>query len=115
MNDFGKIRIGGLIKGESKIAYAIDLPKLLEEETGSFLQELANHFLSFLEKESKKPCDILRFGGLDCKKQGNSLTLSVAFCPFEERKYLPKAILLLNDEGKIIDIEKGKRSRRKTS
>ncbi len=104
-------RIGGVLKGTSKIAYAFDLPNVANEETAAYLQTVTHLFLDFLNKESEKPCDFVRFGGLDFKKAEDRITLSVAFCPFEEREYRAKAEIFLDEQENILRILKEKRSR----
>ena len=104
-------RISGLLKGKSQVAYAFDLPKLENEETKAYLESLANHFLLFLKKESEKPCDTLRFGGIRFEENGRDLRLFAAVGPFEERDYFPEATISLDENGNILRIQKEKRSR----
>ena len=104
-------RISGVLKGKSQIAYAFDLPKIENEETTAFLEALADRFLFFLNKESEKPCDILRFGGIRFEEEEGKLRLFAAFGPFEARSYFPKATLTLDQEGNVLRIKKEKRSR----
>ena len=104
-------RISGVIRGTSNVAYAFDLPKTENEETASYLQFLADRFLSFLQKESEKPCDVVRFGGIRFEEEDNRLTLFAAVCPFEKREYFPKATLFLDENENIVKVQKEKRSR----
>lgn len=99
-----------MIKGAGSIAYAFELPQTENEETNSYLQELSEGFLSFLNKESEKPCDFLRFGGLRIEREEKRLTLFRAFCPFTERYYEKKAVLELDGEERICRIQMKKRS-----
>ena len=84
-------RISGVIRGTSNVAYAFDLPNMENVETNAYLNSLADRFLSFLQKESEKPCDAVRFGGIRFEEEGNRLTLFAAVCPFEKREYFPKS------------------------
>ena len=103
----------GVIKGESNIAYAFDPPPVFHsEEVQNYLEELSEHYLSFLEKESRSPCPFVRFAGIRFEAVENSLVLFVAFCPFEERAYRKAATFLLNEDGTILKIKREKRSRR---
>ena len=104
-------RISGVIKGKSNVAYAFYLPKPENEETTAFLESLANRFLFFLKKESEKPCDTLRFGGIRFEENGSDLKLFAAVGPFEQRDYFPEATLTLDENGNILRIKKEKRSR----
>lgn len=104
-------RISGVIRGKSNVAYAFDLPIMENEETAAYLDLLCDRFLFFLKKESEKPCDILRFGGIRFEERDGGLTLFAAFCPFEERTYFPKATLIPDENGKILRIVKEKRTR----
>ena len=104
-------RISGVIKGKSNVAYAFYLPKLENEETVAYLESLADRFLFFLKKESEKPCDTLRFGGIRFEKNGGELKLFAAVGPFEKRDYFPKATLTLDENESILRIQKEKRSR----
>ncbi len=110
-----KTRTSGVIRGESNIAYAFDFPaSSLSEETETYLGELSELFLSFLQKQSASPCDFVRFAGLRLEKEENTLALFTAFCPFEERAYRKVATLRLDDEGNILRIQREKRPRRKS-
>ena len=100
----------GVIKGAGSIAYAIELPQTENEETNAYLQELSEGFLTFLKKESEKPCNHLRFGGLRIDREEMQLTLFRAFCPFTERDYEKKAVLELDGEKGICRIKMKKRS-----
>lgn len=103
----------GVIKGESNIAYAFDPPPVsLSEEAQNYLEGLSQHFLSFLEEESRSPCPFVRFAGIRFEAVENSLALFVAFCPFEERAYRKAAVFLLDEDGTILKIKREKRSRR---
>ena len=108
-------RNSGILRKTSNVAYAFDLPKLSNPETEEYLQKLCGAYLTFLEKESEKPCDHLRFGGLRPEKEGKKLVLFAAFCPFEMREYRTVATIFLDDNEKILRIQKEKRSRRKRS
>lgn len=105
-------RISGVIKGACSIAYSLQIPSLRDEESEDYLRSLTDRFLKFLEKESAKPCDFIRFGGLRFERAGNTLTLLSAFCPFSERSFKVKAKLILDGEEKLCDIKTEKRSRR---
>ena len=85
--------------------------KTNNEETASYLESLANRFLAFLQKESEKPCDVVRFGGIRFEAEENRLTLFAAVCPFEKREYFPKATLTLDENENIVKVQKEKRSR----
>ena len=101
-----------MVKGESSIAYSLEIPLLTEEESTQYLRTLADHFLTFLKKESEKACDFVRFGGIRFERTENNLTLLAAFCPFEQRNWQPKATLILDEAQRISDLKTEKRSRR---
>lgn len=108
----GEKKISGVVKGSGSIAYSFEIPCLRDEESQAYLEGLAENYLIFLEKESKKPCDFVRFGGLRFDHEGNALLLSAAFCPFSQRDFKVKARLFLDEEEKLYDIRTEKRSRR---
>ena len=95
----------------SHLPPATNLPKTENTETEAYLQSLADRFLSFLQKESEKPCDVVRFGGIRFEANGNRITLFAAVCPFEKREYFPKATLILDENENIVKVQKEKRSR----
>lgn len=107
---YEKHRISGVIHAESNIAYLLQLPSTSDGESNAYLQDLEHRFLSFLKKQSKKPCDHVRFGGLRLEKG----ILYAAFCPFQERDYRPVARLVFDETGSLTDVIKEKRSRRKS-
>ena len=109
-------RISGVIKGESSIAYAFEMPILPQDpETEEYLKTLSENYLSFLKKQSKKPYEAVRFGGLRFEEEEERLTFFVAFCPFEQREYHPIASFSFDANGKLFKLQNEKRSRRKPS
>lgn len=115
---FASHRQSGSVRGKSCIAYAFDLPRGTREEdreTEEFFHGLAEHYLSFLKKESENDCDFVRFAGLGFRKEENTLILLAAFCPFSEREFQKVATLIYDGEGNLHSIRKEKRSRRKPS
>ena len=96
-------RYQGIFKGEGTVVYTISFP---EDSNKEFWNELGGHLLSFWEKESKSPCDGVRFGGLEVKKEGDSLLLLYAFCPFEKKEFRPVARLFFDEDGKLCRIKK---------
>ena len=106
----------GAVKGKSCIAYSFDLLSLEGEafsETEQFLTELTEKYLAFLRKESEKECSFVRFAGLSLVRDGLELSLSAALCPFSEREYRPVAKLIFDQECRLSDVKKEKRSRQK--
>lgn len=108
----GEKKISGVVKGSASIAYSFEIPCLRDEESRAYLVTLAKNYLKFLEKESKKPCDFVRFGGLRFERKENALVLLAAFCPFSQRDFKAKTRLFLDEEEKLYDIKTEKRSRR---
>ena len=108
--------VSGVIKDQSHVAYSFELPTLPEDpETEEYLQELAQRYRSFLEHESRSPCDFVRFGGIRFQREENTLILLAALCPFSERSFFPVARLFFDENGRLCRVQKEKRSRRKPS
>lgn len=104
----------GKIQGKSLISYRFRLPRLsLPEfaETERYLEEIRDAYLSFLAKKSEEMRDGVFFGGLEFQFQKNTLILSAAFCPFEERTFSPCVVLTLSPKGAITRLSTPKKVR----
>jgi hypothetical protein len=104
--------IGGKWQGNSTVAWRISLPILTRKEDNAYLDKLRLAFLRFLKKESEKPWDEVRFGGMEWESTPEGLLLKTAFCPFSQREYRPKALFILNEAGEVAQIRLLRQNRR---
>lgn len=98
--------VSGVLKDQSHVAYSLEQPELPEDpETEKYLRELAQHYQSFLEKESHTHCDFVRFGGIRYQREESTLVLLAALCPFSDRSFFPVARLSFDEKGRLCEIQ----------
>lgn len=89
----------GRFRGKSCVAYQIHLPALPEGEAADFLQEVAEAFLSFWEKESKKVRNEVHYGSLTYREKAGEYLFFAAFCPFSQRLFRPVFSLTVTEDA----------------
>ncbi len=110
---FGKVyrkKYFGKFSFSSTVVFSLSLPHLLSpefEETEKLLQDIAQEFLTFLEKKSRENKEDA-FGGLSFSATENGFLISAAFCSPKERLFLPVFFLSLSPEGKLLAVKKQK-------
>ena len=92
----------GLFRGKSCVSYAVDLSFLPQD---AFRDDLARAYLSFLEKESGKERDEVRYGALKIGEENGEKTLFATFSPFSRREEVPVARFFLSPEGALTGVE----------
>ena len=90
--------VTGVFRGKSTVAYALDLSLLPKDP---FRDELARAYLAFLEKESGRERDGVRYGALKIREAGGERILFAAFSPFSSREEVPVARFTLSPEGAL--------------
>ena len=101
----------GKFQNRSTIAYSLSPPSNESNtEFALFAAKTEEAFLSFLERESQKKHSGVMFGGMLWQKEENgAILLSSAFCPFENRNFLPRARIFATTSGNIESIRKIKK------